>query len=82
MTRAPDDRIVPVGEVPSALAPPSGCYFHPRCPVATSACRDEHPALRHVDGRDVACIRSGALEVAAPDAILSTPIPHPLAAVR
>ena len=37
---------VPVqGETPSAVNPPSGCAFHPRCPFAVDACRDQVPAL-------------------------------------
>jgi oligopeptide/dipeptide ABC transporter ATP-binding protein len=38
-------RIVPRGEVPSALAPPPGCPFHPRCPWAFDRCPVEVPAL-------------------------------------
>jgi peptide/nickel transport system ATP-binding protein len=34
------------GEVPSPAAPPSGCYFHPRCRFAEDRCRQEAPALR------------------------------------
>ena len=33
------------GEVPSPLAPPAGCAFHPRCPLAIDHCRREAPAL-------------------------------------
>ena len=33
------------GELPSPLAPPSGCRFHPRCPHADSICRTDDPAL-------------------------------------
>jgi peptide/nickel transport system ATP-binding protein len=34
------------GEVPNPASPPSGCYFHPRCPFAVDVCRTEPPALR------------------------------------
>ena len=34
------------GEIPSPLAPPDGCHFHPRCPHATQRCRTERPLLR------------------------------------
>ncbi len=44
------------GDVPSPLNPPTGCPFHPRCPVAESRCREQVPPLRSVgDGREVAC---------------------------
>jgi oligopeptide/dipeptide ABC transporter ATP-binding protein len=36
------------GDVPSAINPPAGCHFHPRCPVAVSQCRQEQPALREL----------------------------------
>ncbi len=36
------------GEVPSPAAPPSGCYFHPRCRHATAQCRAEAPVLREI----------------------------------
>ncbi len=36
------------GEVPSPAAPPSGCYFHPRCRHAVAQCRAEAPALREI----------------------------------
>ena len=51
----PRRRAVVQGEIPSAMNPPSGCPFHPRCPLATDLCRSEVPALRQVGGRDVAC---------------------------
>ena len=44
-----------VGEMPSPLAPPSGCAFHTRCPLAVARCRDEVPLLRELAGRQVAC---------------------------
>ncbi|HEX5128193.1 MAG TPA: oligopeptide/dipeptide ABC transporter ATP-binding protein [Usitatibacter sp.] len=48
---------VPIrGEIPSPLAPPRGCHFHPRCPKAFARCRDEVPALREIaPGRLSAC---------------------------
>ncbi len=48
-------RIVIHGELPSPLNPPSGCAFHKRCPRAVARCTSEVPALREVDGRQVAC---------------------------
>ena len=49
------ERDLPAGEVPSPIAPPPGCAFHPRCPLATDRCRSEVPALRPVGGALVAC---------------------------
>jgi peptide/nickel transport system ATP-binding protein len=43
------------GEVPSPIAPPPGCPFHPRCPLANDRCRAEKPAHITVDGVEVAC---------------------------
>ena len=37
-----------VGEIPSPLAPPGGCHFHPRCPHALPRCREQAPPLREV----------------------------------
>ena len=40
---------VPIrGEIPSPLAPPTGCHFHPRCPHAMPRCSVEVPALREI----------------------------------
>jgi peptide/nickel transport system ATP-binding protein len=52
-----DDAFRPIaGEIPSPLAPPQGCHFHPRCPFATDACRATPPELRRVDqARSAAC---------------------------
>jgi peptide/nickel transport system ATP-binding protein len=48
---------VPIkGEIPSPLAPPPGCHFHPRCPRAMPHCSSEAPALREIaPGRWSAC---------------------------
>jgi peptide/nickel transport system ATP-binding protein len=44
------------GEIPSPLHPPSGCHFHPRCPLAMERCKTEVPALVHHGAqRSVAC---------------------------
>ena len=47
------------GELPSPLAPPPGCHFHPRCTIAVPPCRSERPALRPIaEGIDAACHRA------------------------
>ena len=43
------------GEVPNPLNPPSGCAFHPRCPLANARCSAERPVLVLRDGASVAC---------------------------
>lgn len=48
------DRILLEGDVPSPLDPPSGCTFHPRCPLATERCRNEIPVKREVADRHFA----------------------------
>jgi oligopeptide/dipeptide ABC transporter ATP-binding protein len=49
------------GDVPSLVGIPSGCGFHPRCPLAINACRKQRPQLVEVTpGRLVACIVRGA----------------------
>jgi peptide/nickel transport system ATP-binding protein len=55
-------RIALSGEPPSPASPPTGCSFHPRCPIARPRCRDESPPLASVaDGRLAACFFPGEL---------------------
>jgi oligopeptide/dipeptide ABC transporter ATP-binding protein len=50
------------GELPSPLRPPSGCVFHPRCPIAVAGCRKNVPALRLLaPGHQVACTEVDAM---------------------
>jgi oligopeptide/dipeptide ABC transporter ATP-binding protein len=43
------------GEIPNPIDPPSGCAFHPRCPLAFDTCRIDVPKLINADDREVAC---------------------------
>ncbi len=50
------ERIILKGDVPSPLAVPTGCPFHPRCPRAAAPCRAERPLLNaNADGHAAAC---------------------------
>ncbi len=52
------------GDVPSPANPPSGCYFHPRCPYATDICAIEQPALEeYAPGHFVRCHRAAELSL-------------------
>ena len=58
------DRIIPDGEVANPANPPSGCYFHPRCPFAIDKCRQEAPQLEAIaPGRYVSCHRAHEIEL-------------------
>jgi oligopeptide/dipeptide ABC transporter ATP-binding protein len=51
-----DEAVVITGEVPSALNPPGGCRFHPRCPFAMPHCAEAEPVLKEVaPAHRVAC---------------------------
>jgi peptide/nickel transport system ATP-binding protein len=55
--KARRDKKLPQGEIPSAINPPEGCHFHPRCPFAMPKCREARPPLREVaPGHFSACI--------------------------
>jgi len=50
------DEVAVAGEVPDPMAPPSGCHFHPRCPLAMARCAEEEPKLQEAAReRMVAC---------------------------
>ena len=58
---------LPAGEIPNPINPPSGCNFHPRCPIAAmGVCDEEDPGLAPVEGaddHDVSChLRTGAYQ--------------------
>ena len=49
-------RIMLPGDVPSPIAPPPGCTFHPRCPVKEARCEQDVPQLREIEpGHWVSC---------------------------
>ncbi len=51
------------GEIPNALAPPTGCAFHPRCPYMLESCKREPvpPLTEHRDGHATRCLRVNEL---------------------
>jgi len=56
LVEAQRERVVLAGEVPSPLHPPSGCAFHPRCPIAVEECHRIRPDLRDLGaGHQAAC---------------------------
>jgi oligopeptide/dipeptide ABC transporter ATP-binding protein len=62
--RQRSQRIVLEGDVADPANPPSGCYFHPRCPYAVDRCKTETPALRELaPGHSVRCHRAEELEL-------------------
>ena len=51
------------GDVPDPRLPPTGCRFHPRCPVAISACSAQEPAMAETNRRWSACLLNNELKV-------------------
>jgi len=51
-------RLLIPGDIPDAIAPPAGCRFSSRCPIATEICQQKSPPLKeHEPGHAVACHR-------------------------
>jgi peptide/nickel transport system ATP-binding protein len=62
--RARRRRIVLQGEVANPAAPPSGCYFHPRCPHAIGTCRTQAPPWEELSpGHFASCHRARELQL-------------------
>jgi len=52
------ERIILTGDVPSPIAPPEGCYFNPRCPIASDECRKQKPQLKdYGQNHFVSCLK-------------------------
>jgi peptide/nickel transport system ATP-binding protein len=67
-------RMVLQGEVANPVNPPSGCYFHPRCPYAIDRCRTEAPRLTEIfPSRLVSCHRAQELQLSGVIDANSTP---------
>jgi len=63
--RVRSEQIPLSGEVPSPANPPSGCYFHPRCPHVVEECRTKMPILEEISPNHyVSCHRAQELELA------------------
>jgi oligopeptide/dipeptide ABC transporter ATP-binding protein len=62
--RARRRRVVLTGDVPTPLAPPAGCHFHPRCPAAIERCSQSPPPVVPLAGaqRTVRCVHAEGLE--------------------
>jgi oligopeptide transport system ATP-binding protein len=66
--KARSKRIPLPGDVPSALEPPAGCVFHPRCSIAEESCRETQQELAEIlPGHFVRCFKAEAKEDHNPD---------------
>jgi peptide/nickel transport system ATP-binding protein len=71
--RARSNRMVLEGEVANPANPPSGCYFHPRCPYAIDLCRTTPPQLRETFPEHfVSCHRAEELHL---DGVMTAALP-------
>jgi peptide/nickel transport system ATP-binding protein len=62
--RARAERQILQGEVANPAAPPSGCYFHPRCPYAIDVCKTDNPKWEEKEpGHWARCHRSNEIEL-------------------
>ena len=62
------ERVVLEGDVPSPMNPPSGCHFHPRCPLAEPRCRERYPAQTRISDTHTAACHLVADQVGEPGA--------------
>jgi oligopeptide/dipeptide ABC transporter ATP-binding protein len=67
-------RILLPGDVPSPVNPPSGCRFHPRCPLADQRCKDEVPQVVTIGAHTVRCHRVEELVRNVPPVALSSEV--------
>jgi peptide/nickel transport system ATP-binding protein len=63
---APGGRATVGGEAPSAVHPPAGCAFHPRCRYKDDRCRIEPPEPRLLEGTTVTCHHAGRFDTNRP----------------
>jgi len=71
---AADPSFRPLGEIGDSAHPPSGCRYHPRCPLAIDLCTAQEPAMLTVRDRLAACHRA---EETGADAVRPPPLPLP-----